>query len=372
MVCLTSVAFGEGPSSSDLALDRAITAYYAGDDETALTLSLQVLAAIPAHPAAQALRHSITEDRADRRTLHMIDQRRQLLNDLLAQLSRRSKEHPADAALAVERRQLETACQRRQAEGDRLLTRYTQPVEEALERGELLRANLVWHQLHHVAPTAPSTTQMQAILVTALQERLAESDALPPHERFLLDGWLAYHRGSFDAAAQEWGKAQALARQGQTSIPWEEVMALPMVHAQLQQRARATAAEQERVRQTRMQAEAMQRTAREAAIRRLLREGRQASLAGRWREAAYAFQEVLKLAPNHPKASDSLARVQATLARDHDPQEAESHYQAGLVAYAHRQLEQARHEWELALRLAPDHPKAQRALEKAQRELALR
>ncbi|MBI3292658.1 MAG: hypothetical protein HYZ73_07630 [Elusimicrobia bacterium] len=368
---LVSPSFAEDTPSPTLLLDQALTAYSAGDDETALTLSLRLLAAEPAHPVAQALRYSVTQDHQHRLALRALEQRHQLLQEQLERLARQAVERSSDTALMAERQRFEAASHRRQAELDRLLGPYAQPVEEALERAELVQANLHWYRMHHLSPTAPMVTQTQAVLVSALQQRLAQAEELSAQERFLLDGWLAYHRGAFDAAAQAWGKAQAIPPGDQISAALFELMALPIAHAQAQHRAQATLTERERARQTQAKAAAAQRAARDAAIQRSLREGLQSYQAGRWREAAYAFQEVLRQAPTHPQASEYLAKVQATLAQERDPQQAESHYQAGLVAYAHRQLEQARHEWELTLRFAPNHAKAQRALEKVQKELVL-
>jgi tetratricopeptide (TPR) repeat protein len=91
----------------------------------------------------------------------------------------------------------------------------------------------------------------------------------------------------------------------------------------------------------------------------------------RYAEAERAFQKVLGLDAAHPQARSYLSMTQAELRRRHDPQAAQQHYEVGLVAYASGKLEEALREWNIAVRMNPGHPKALNALSKVEKELAL-
>jgi len=88
-------------------------------------------------------------------------------------------------------------------------------------------------------------------------------------------------------------------------------------------------------------------------------------------DAQTNFEKVLKLDPSHPQARSYLAMVRAEMQKRHDPQAAQMHYEAGLIAYASGKLDEAMREWHTAVRMNPGHEKALNALTKVQKELAL-
>ncbi|OGR89667.1 MAG: hypothetical protein A2992_02360 [Elusimicrobia bacterium RIFCSPLOWO2_01_FULL_59_12] len=106
-------------------------------------------------------------------------------------------------------------------------------------------------------------------------------------------------------------------------------------------------------------------------IARLFDAGLAALQQEHYREAEHIFQQALVLDSQHEQARSYLAQVQAELHRRHDPQQAQQHYEAGLVAYAGGRLEDAVREWNMAARMHPDHAKSLHALAKVQKELAL-
>ncbi len=83
------------------------------------------------------------------------------------------------------------------------------------------------------------------------------------------------------------------------------------------------------------------------------------------------FEAILKVDPGHSRASSYLAMAQAEMQKRHDPKAAQMHYEAGLVAYASGKLDDAMREWRLAVRMNAGYEKAQIALAKVQKELAL-
>jgi len=120
-------------------------------------------------------------------------------------------------------------------------------------------------------------------------------------------------------------------------------------------------------------------------------------LAGEFKEAISQWQEVLKIEPSHKGAIEYIAKAKERLKISEEgigysPYEEEveeyvkelektgttdkekeelitTHYQDGLVAYAHGDLSQAMKEWQIVLKLDPEHKKARRALIKLQAEL---
>lgn len=91
----------------------------------------------------------------------------------------------------------------------------------------------------------------------------------------------------------------------------------------------------------------------------------------RYREAQRFFQQVLERDATHVQAHYYLSIAEAELFRRHDPKLAHQHYETGLIAYASGRLEEAVREWEITLRMDAGHDRAQRALDKVRKELAL-
>jgi tetratricopeptide (TPR) repeat protein len=123
-------------------------------------------------------------------------------------------------------------------------------------------------------------------------------------------------------------------------------------------------------------------------------------LAGEFKEAIKQWEEVLKMEPAHKGAIEYIAKAKERLKISEEgigysayEEEADeyvrelektgttdkekeeliaTHYQDGLVAYAHGDLSQAMKEWQIVLKLDPEHKKARRALIKLQAELERR
>ena len=91
----------------------------------------------------------------------------------------------------------------------------------------------------------------------------------------------------------------------------------------------------------------------------------------KYKEAGDSFNKVLAVDPSHPKAQAYLSYTQEAIQQKTDPAGAEKHYEAGLIAYASVNVEEASREWRIALNLDPGNEKVTKALLKAQKELAL-
>jgi tetratricopeptide (TPR) repeat protein len=93
--------------------------------------------------------------------------------------------------------------------------------------------------------------------------------------------------------------------------------------------------------------------------------------AQRFREARKHFEQTLRLDPSHMSAHSYMKMAEAEMIRRQDPQAAQMHYEAGLIAYASGKLDEAVREWRITLRMNPGHEKARIALGKVQKELAM-
>ncbi len=130
------------------------------------------------------------------------------------------------------------------------------------------------------------------------------------------------------------------------------------------------------------------------------RQGINYYLAGEFKEAISQWEEVLKMEPRHNGARGYIAKAKERLKKsgegigygdyqeeieeyveeiektgttDEEKEELIAmHYQDGLVAYAHGDLSQAMKEWQIVLKLDPEHKKARRAIIKLQAEMERR
>jgi len=94
-----------------------------------------------------------------------------------------------------------------------------------------------------------------------------------------------------------------------------------------------------------------------------------ASLAkGKYADAEVSFKEVLAMDPAHPQARLYLNEINTQKEHRTDPQAAQQHYEAGLLAYAGGNQDEAVREWHIALRMDPDNQKTVVALHKVERE----
>lgn len=90
---------------------------------------------------------------------------------------------------------------------------------------------------------------------------------------------------------------------------------------------------------------------------------------GKLTDARLLFREVLKLAPQHKGAQEYLAKIEEEKEVKVIPGGAEEHYKQGLIEYNAGHLTRAIEEWNITLRLDPEHEKARIALERAEKEL---
>lgn len=91
--------------------------------------------------------------------------------------------------------------------------------------------------------------------------------------------------------------------------------------------------------------------------------GIQEQTAQRSQEAIHEFEKALKLNPAHPQATKALQDLRGEISPT-----ADDHYKQGLIAYSQGRRAEAVKEWRAVLAIDPQHPKARRALLKAESE----
>ena len=74
-------------------------------------------------------------------------------------------------------------------------------------------------------------------------------------------------------------------------------------------------------------------------------------------EAKTSFEAVLALDPAHPQAKLYLQQIETQKTHRTDPEAGQQHYEAGLIAFAGGDMEEAIREWHIALRFDPENPK---------------
>jgi len=273
--------------------------------------------------------------------------------------------------------------------------------EEVLEKAEILyrdvlaqydegKINEAIKQLEAVMKLNPEHKKARDYLVRA-KERLAaikkEEGARRDREsidKHYFQGIDYYAEGEFQKAIKE----------------WEEVLRMEPTHAGAKDYL-------EKAKDKIVQAGSQKRKTKAAAKRHeeekmevYYKQGINYYVAGKFKEAIGQWEEVLKVEPSHKGAIEYIAKARERLKISgeelgYSPYEEEieqyikelektgtidkekeelitTHYQDGLVAYSQGDLSQAMKEWQIVLKLDPEHKKARRALIKLQAELERR
>lgn len=221
-------------------------------------------------------------------------------------------------------------------------------------RADYAEALALWNKAKAVGAQSPSSQSSSELSRITPYEQVAQSHVNEGHRRQVLAG--AFERGKALYQKSKFIEALATFRELAIAEPDYPELAGYLVRAE-------AAAEKDRTRRLSEQ--------KREEIARKLEEGRLFLEKEKYSDAEKCFQALLALDSTHPQAHSYLALVQAELKKRNDPRAAQEHYEAGLVAYASGKLEDAVREWRTSVKLDQRHQKAQNALAKAQKELAL-
>jgi tetratricopeptide (TPR) repeat protein len=298
--------------------------------------------------------------------------------------------------------------------------RWNRWLEEAkVEHAErhLLAANDIVLRIINEKPSHEGAQKELSQLQSDIRTALDKDGSLLVQERYALQGFYAYGQSDYDSATTAWTKAVTILQQTYPAAEVDRVLAT-LHFKEYDKYAEAQVAE--RIREAKIQsrfAEGVElfqnehyaralEAFREVALAkpeypnlslylvksetgvekertRMLTEARRQEIAAslqkgvdqmereNYADAREAFRKVLSLDPSNPTAGSYLTAVEAEIHRLHDPQAAQAHYEAGLIAYASGKLDEAVREWHIATRMNPENEKAQNALAKVQKELAL-
>ena len=273
--------------------------------------------------------------------------------------------------------------------------------EEVFEKAEVLyreglahynegKINEAIKQLKEVIKFNPQHRKAQELLakarekVAAMKVEEEERRLRETVEKRYFQGIDYYAEGEFNKAIKE----------------WKEVLRIDPEHKgakEYLEKARdkiATTTYGERKRKVRV------KSPEEEKVEVYYKQGINYYLAGKFKEAIRQWEEVVKMEPSHKGAREYMVKAKERLKISgegigYSPYEEEieeyvselektgttseekeelitMHYQDGLVAYAHGDLSQAMKEWQIVLKLDPEHKKARRAIIKLQAEMERR
>jgi len=273
--------------------------------------------------------------------------------------------------------------------------------EEAVEKAEVLyrdglaqynkgEINETIKQLEEVIKFNPQHRKAQELLAkvrekaTDVKKEERERMLRETVDKRYFQGIDYYAEGQFNKAIKE----------------WQEVLKIDPTHSGAKEylkKARdkiARANSREKIREDKA------RNAKEEKIEVYYRQGINYYLAGEFKAAIGQWEEVLKMDPSHNDATGYIAKAKERLkisgegmgysdykeeieeyvkelektgTTDEEKDELIAiHYQDGLVAYAQGDLSQAMKEWQIVLKLDPEHKKARRAIIKLQAEMERR
>jgi tetratricopeptide (TPR) repeat protein len=342
------------------------------------------------------------------------DRREQRLA-LLEESSKHLEANRQDAAM-LQAAIVDTTQAEQRARDERLRLR----VEEARmkrESGQLLAANdLILQVIAENSSYAEAQRELSEVQIR-LREALDRGGFGSIVERYAYEGFYAYGQADYEGAVTAWRKARAiLTPDGSSQETMRRLSAYRF--GPYEKLAQAAVDDQKRVAQVRrlfdqamdlykrgqftqaleafrqvaihdpeypllghylVKAEAEAEKERIARIgeQRLkevqmaMQKGMAALMKENYSESIGWFEKAVSLDPSHAQARSYLATAKSDQQRRHDPKAAQARYEAGLVAYASGKLDEAAREWRMALRLSPEHAKAQMALTKVQKELAM-
>jgi tetratricopeptide (TPR) repeat protein len=404
-------ALASSPSSAATDLSQGITAWERHRWPEAMEVFLAALHQDPSNTEAHAYVTLLTREMEARRQAVLRDHRLRML----AEASQTLEKHQRDPSI-VQQAYMATAQAENRAREDRWRARLEEAHTQRIT-GQLLSANDTVFQVLAENPSFPEAQRELSEIQSQIRQGLDSGAPCPVTERYALEGFYAFGQADYLAAVTAWTKARILVEQSERGV--EAVQRLQNLHfttyakmaqARVEEAKRLTdlralfeqgvnhfqekrfARSLEEFRRLAIQdpeypqlgyylvqaeagaeAERAERLGKEnlQEMDRLLRMGLADFEKGQLPPAAQAFESVLHRDPAHPEARSYLAMVRAEMDRRHDPKAAQMHYEAGLIAYASGKLEEASREWHLAVRLNPELTKAQGALNKVQKELAL-
>lgn len=281
------------------------------------------------------------------------------------------------------------------------IARKRQQEEEAFEKAEVLyrdglaqynngKINEAIKQLEEVIKLNPQHRKAQELLAKVrekaadIKKEERERMIRETVERHYFKGIDYYAEGQFNNAIKE----------------WEEVLKIDPTHSGAKEYLNKARDKIAQVSSREKRKEGKARNAREEKIEVYYRQGINYYLAGEFKAAIGQWEEVLKMDPSHNGATGYIAKAKERLkisgegmgyseyqeeieeyvkelektgTTDAEKEELIAmHYQDGLVAYAHGDLSQALKEWQIVLKLDPEHKKARRAIIKLQAEMERR
>jgi|GEM_PF-1997435 len=389
---------------------KGVDAYKERQWTEAMGAFINVLHEDPQNPLAHKYLEAIAQEMASRRRERVQHQRLAYLQGADEAL----KNSPAGNGVRHELSSLAGA------EDQQKEARWHEKLEESRmhkDLGQLLPANDLVFQVLAEKPDHREALQELSDLQSLLHQALDSGSLLIIEERYSYEGFYAYGQGDYAGAVTAWNKARAIVDQSATStershhlkiLYFEPYEKIAQAHVDTEKDAAELRAlfhqglnayNQEHYEEAldlfrklalrdpdypqlalylvqaetgadKMRAKRLGEEKRQDIVK-LYERGVEQLEKEHFEEAEQSFTRVLSLDPLHSQARAYLAMAKAENLRRHDPKAAQMHYETGLIAYASGKLDEAAREWNMAIRMNPEHAKAKVALSKVQKELVL-
>jgi len=266
--------------------------------------------------------------------------------------------------LEAERRAKEAERMAKEKEREDRIVRHYKLAAEYYRENDLIAANEEFKKILGIDSEHKGAKKYLAKIEAKLEKAIREGGA------YYIRGMAFYEQGQYVSAINQ----------------WEKVLELNPTH----KGARANIKKaQEKLAQMRKAEKALARKravrSKESRIAGHYKKGYRLYKDGKMKAAIGEFEKVLKLDPKHKEAQEYLAKAHEQLTYPKRPlpreevtpgrkstvdtAEVTRHYNQGLIEYANGHIKRAIEEWELVLKLDPNHIKALKSLIRAKEEL---
>lgn len=234
-----------------------------------------------------------------------------------------------------------------------------------LKNNQLITANDRFNQVLEIEPENEKAKKGIMEIQNQIRTRMVKGDFSSLQNRYYTEGFYYYNKKDYAKAVSSWERAQTLEKSGISSSAFDLQSYEIEEYVTRTKNLMTSKADKEKAKKSFDSGMSAYKNKRYSSATKYFRE-------------AFKLDPVLTEADKMLKESESAMQAEASrkpIAKEDTPpsaalvQESDKYYNQGLVFYASGQVEDAIKQWEVALRINPNHSKAKRALDKAKYDL---